>query len=88
MTKGLGLALIISIAFQFIQVYFTSMSQIETKIYKTKCDSLQYVIDSLHAENYPCQIELNRYETAYEIFLKRNPKCASQYGDIISNETE
>lgn len=51
-------------------------------------DSLQHVIDSLYMENFPCQVELGRYQVAYEIFMKRNPKAASQYGDIISQETE
>lgn len=51
-------------------------------------DSLQHVIDSLHSEILPTQIELGRYQVAYEIFAERNPKAASQYGDIISNETE
>lgn len=51
-------------------------------------DSLQKVIDSLHAEVFPCQVELGRYQIAYEIFMERNPKAASQYGDIISKETE
>jgi hypothetical protein len=53
-----------------------------------RIDSLQHVADSLYDENYPCQIELNRFQIAYQIFLKRNPKAASQLGDIISNETE
>lgn len=51
-------------------------------------DSLQNVVDSLHNENFPCQVELNRYQMAYEIFMERNPKAAKQYGDIISEETE
>jgi hypothetical protein len=51
-------------------------------------DSLQNTIDSLHAENFPCQIELGRYQIAYEIFMERNPKAAKQYGTIISEETE
>ncbi len=51
-------------------------------------DSLQHVIDSLYMENFPCQIELGRYQVAYQIFMERNPKAASQYGDIISQETE
>lgn len=51
-------------------------------------DSLQKVCDSLYNENYPCQIELSRFQIAYKIFLERNPKAASQYGDIISEETE
>ena len=51
-------------------------------------DSLQNITDSLYNENFPCQIELNRYKIAYELFLERNPKAASQFGDIISQETE
>ena len=51
-------------------------------------DSLQHVIDSLYMENFPCQVELGRYQVAYQIFMERNPKAASQYGDIISEETE
>ncbi len=51
-------------------------------------DSLQNRCDSLYNELYPAQIELGRYEVAYQILLERNPKAAKQYGDIISNETE
>jgi hypothetical protein len=51
-------------------------------------DSLQNKIDSLYNENFPCQVELNRYQMAYEIFMERNPKAAQQYGTIISEETE
>jgi len=51
-------------------------------------DSLQHITDSLHTENYPCQIELNRYQVAYKIFMERNPEAAKQYGTIISEETE
>jgi len=51
-------------------------------------DSLQNRCDSLYDELYPAQIELGRYEMAYQILLERNPKAAKQYGDIISNETE
>ena len=51
-------------------------------------DSLQNLADSLYNENFPCQIELNRYQIAYELFMERNPKAAKQYGTIISEETE
>lgn len=51
-------------------------------------DSLQKVADSLHAEIFPCQVELGRYQVAYQLFMERNPKAAKQYGDIISEETE
>lgn len=51
-------------------------------------DSLQKRCDSLHDELFVKSVELGRYEMAYEIFMERNPKAASQYGDIISKETE
>ncbi len=51
-------------------------------------DSLQILNDSLNMELFPAEVELGRYQIAYEIFLERNPKAASQFGDIISNETE
>lgn len=51
-------------------------------------DSLRFVSDSLYSENFPCQIELGRYQVAYEIFMERNPNAAKQYGTIISEETE
>ena len=51
-------------------------------------DSLEKRCDSLYNELFPAQIELGRYQVAYEIFIERNPKAAKQYGDIISNETE
>ena len=79
---------IILITALLIQVKSTVDAQSETKIYKAKCDSIQHVADSLHYELFPVQIELGRYQVAYDIFMERNPKAASQYGDIISNETE
>lgn len=88
MVKVLTIALILSQIALFTEVYFTSESQKERDYYKAECDNLKRQVDSLHAENYPCQIELSRYQTAYEIFLKRNYKAATQYGDIISQETE
>lgn len=51
-------------------------------------DSLQKRCDSLYYELFPVQVELGRYQIAYEIFMERNPKAAKQYGTIISEETE
>ena len=51
-------------------------------------DSLQKRCDSLYDELFPTQIELGRYQVAYQIFMERNPKAAKQYGTIISEETE
>lgn len=53
-----------------------------------RCDTLEKRYDSLHAEMWPIQVELNRFQMAYEIFLERNPKAAKEYGTIISDETE
>ena len=88
MIKVLSTALIVSLIGLFIQVYSTSKSQTEVKIYRAKCDSLQNVSDSLYGELFPTQIELNRMRIGYNILLERNPKAAKQLGDIISNETE
>ena len=88
MTKSPILGILILSGFLIFQSYITTVSRAEVKVLSAKCDSLQHVVDSLHAENYPCQIELNRYEMAYKIFLTQNPNAAKQYGDIISNETE
>jgi hypothetical protein len=88
MTKGSILGLIILSGFLIFQAYITTASRAEVKVLSTKCDSLQYVVDSLHAENYQCQIELNRYQMAHKILLRRNLNAAKQYSDIISNETE
>ncbi len=66
--------------------------------YAPKCQPLQLRYDSLLVEANKCdsiadellyaETELNRYQIAYKIFLRRNPKAAAQYGDIISEETE
>jgi hypothetical protein len=51
-------------------------------------DSLEVLSDSLKVELFPVEVQLGRYQVAYELFLERNPKAASQFGDIISYETE
>jgi hypothetical protein len=51
-------------------------------------DSLEVLSDSLKVELFPVEVELGRYQVAYELFTQRNPKAASQFGDIISDETE
>jgi len=49
---------------------------------------LEFEKDSLTSELFVSSVELHRYEIAFEIFMKRNPKAAEQYGTIISEETE
>jgi len=88
-TKSLKITVVILTLFLILEIVMSSKNQ---KIYEqqliTKCDSIQHVADSIHNKSYEDEIELNRYQIAFEIFLKRNPKAAEEYGDIISNETE
>ena len=51
-------------------------------------DSLTNLVDSLHDENFGCQVQVGRYEAAYDIFLERDPKGAKAFDYIISHETE
>ena len=66
----------------------TNLLNIELKKTQNKIDSLSQINHFLYENLYPCEIELNRNQVAHEIFMKRNPKAASQFRDIISNETE
>lgn len=84
----LSIALILSMVGLFIQVYSTSKAQTEVKNCKNRITFLQNQSDSLYSELYPAQNELDRHIEALHIFLKRNPKAAEQYADIISDETE
>ncbi len=70
--------------------HFIVIKNLNTELSESrqKVDSLQFQVDSLDAELFPIQVELGRYEMAYEIFLQRNQKAAQQYGTIISEETE
>lgn len=79
---------LIFLVFVAIEVMLRADQQYKINIAQSKCDSIQHVADSLHWELLPTQIELGRYQVAYEILAERNPKAAKQYGDIISNETE
>jgi hypothetical protein len=67
-----------------------SMKEKDTQINQLtkQVDSLEVLSDSLKVELFPVEVQLGRYQVAYELFLERNPKAASQFGDIISDETE
>lgn len=60
----------------------------EIEQYKLQLDSLQKANDSLSDILLPTEIQLGRYEVAFDIFRERNPKAAEQYQDIISKQTE
>lgn len=79
---------LIFLVFVAIEVMLRADQQYKINVAQAKYDSIQHVADSLHWELLPAQIELGRYQVAYEIFAERNPKAASEFGNIISNETE
>jgi hypothetical protein len=79
---------LILLVFVAIEVMLRADQQYKINVTQAKSDSIQHVADSLYWELLPTQIELGRYQVAYDIFAERNPKAASEFGDIISNETE
>ena len=87
--KSLKIVVVILSLFLIWELVMNNKKQISyDKQLSIKCDSIQHVVDSIHNKSYEDEIELNRYQIAFEIFLKRNPKAAEEYSDIISNETE
>jgi len=89
MKKYIGPILSIATIGMLFYTLFDLKEQVkQIPILKHQIDSLEYMKDSIHADLFPTEIELNRYKVAYEIFIRRNPKAASQYGTIISEETE
>jgi hypothetical protein len=87
--KSLKIVVVILSLFLIWGLVMNNKKQISyDKQLSIKCDSIQHVADSIHNKSYEDEIELNRYQIAFEIFLKRNPKAAEEYSDIISNETE
>jgi hypothetical protein len=63
-------------------------SERELKAVEFKLDSVQRVCDSIQDELLYNEVTNSRYERAYQILLRRNPRAAEQYGNIISDETE
>ena len=51
-------------------------------------DSLQNVIDSVRAENFPLQIQLGRYEVALELLKEQDKKAADKFELILTTQTE
>ncbi len=85
------ITLVLVVALLGILAYISNQrDQLETKVktMSVTVDSLSRRCDSLDAELFSSDLTLSRYETAYGIFIKRNPHAAMQYGNIISDETE
>jgi len=74
--------------FLLTKMYTKDQQLQELKACKMQLETVTNKADSLEGELFPLQIELGRYQVAYQIFMERNPKAAEQYGTIISEETE
>lgn len=79
MIKVLTTAIIVAMSMLFVQVYFTSEAQKETAIYKSKLDSLQYVVDSLKNETFILETNVTRYEIAARTLEEENPKAGAEF---------
>jgi succinate dehydrogenase hydrophobic anchor subunit len=79
MIKVLSTAIIVAMIILFAQVYMTTEAKKETEIYKAKCDSLQYVTDSLYDELFIKHIENGRYELTLDYLQEVNTKAALQF---------
>lgn len=51
-------------------------------------ESLQQKVDSLYAENLPCQIELNRYQITLQILREEDSVAAAKFEEIMTTQTE
>ena len=60
----------------------------ELSILKKQNETLKKTIDILNDELFEKEIELFRRQRAYEIFEGRYPIAASEFNDIITDETE
>ena len=93
--KSLRISIVvISLLFIWVLVLFSNQTnenkknKVEIELLRQENDTLRIQKDSLYWELFPVQVELGRYQVAYEIFMERNPKAAKEYGTIISEETE
>lgn len=84
----------LSIAFVIVSLSFLwtlfRMEIMRQKNEKLKNENIQMKkdLDSVTNELFTSELKLFRHERAYEIFEEKNPSAASQFGDIISDETE
>lgn len=86
----------VMIALGIVLTMSVLLYQVSSKNRKIKALNQQVVeleqkaklVDSLEAELFPKEIELNRFQVAFEIFARRHPVYAEIYASIISDETE
>lgn len=86
----------VMIALGIVLTMSVLLYQVSSKDRKIKALNQQVVdleqkaklVDSLEAELFPKEIELNRFQVAFEIFARRHPVYAEIYASIISDETE
>ena len=86
MKKYIGAVLSLASIGMLFYIIFNQQHQIKTLTSsKPNIDSIQYVIDSLHSENFIQHIELDRYYIAIEILRENYPQAAEQFDECLKN---
>lgn len=80
--------LILCWAITFLQRSKVKEQQKMIAQYQSELQIQKNLADSLSAELFPAEVELNRFRIAFEIFARRHPQQAETYAAIISDETE
>lgn len=68
-------------------ILFQKSLEREDKL-KMELSKSKQEIDSLKTYVFLFENEYNRFAIAYDIFYEKNPKCAEEFDNILSNETE
>ena len=86
MKKYIGAVLSLASIGMLFYIIFNQQQQIKTLISsKPNIDSIQYVIDSLHSENFIQHIQLDRYDITIEILRENYPQAAEQFDECLKN---
>ena len=86
MKKYIGAILSLSSIGMLFYIIFDQQHQIKILTStKPNMDSVQYIIDSLHDENFIQHTELDRYDIAIERLKENYPQAAEQFDECLKN---
>jgi hypothetical protein len=86
MKKYIGAILSLSSIGMLFYIIFDQQHQIKTLTStKPNMDSVQYIIDSLHDENFIQHTELDRYDIAIEKLRENYPQAADQFDECLKD---
>lgn len=86
MKKYIGAILSLSSIGMLFYIIFDQQHQIKILTStKPNMDSVQYIIDSLHDENFIQHTELDRYDIAIEKLRENYPQAADQFDECLKD---